>query len=103
MGELRPKTGLQKGTPFCSPVLYASQHFGLVLGKNDLPKIRFHDLRHSCVSLLLANRVSLKEIQEWLGHSTFSTTADLYAHLDESAKSGTANAMMMAGLNTNGN
>ncbi|MFB0866556.1 tyrosine-type recombinase/integrase [Paenibacillus oleatilyticus] len=31
--------------------------------------MRFHDLRHSCASLLLANGVSLKEIQEWLGHS----------------------------------
>ena len=78
---------------------YLSQHFKMLLDKNELPKIRFHDLRHSCASLLLANRVSLKEIQEWLGHSTFSTTADLYAHLDESAKTGTASAMMNAGLN----
>ena len=33
--------------------------------------MRFHDLRHSCASLLLANGVPLKQIQEWLGHSTF--------------------------------
>ena len=81
---------------------YVTQHFGIVLSKNSLPKIRFHDLRHSCASLLLANGVSLKEIQEWLGHSNFATTADLYAHLDKSAKTGTANAMMKSGLNFTG-
>ncbi|WP_308531262.1 tyrosine-type recombinase/integrase [uncultured Paenibacillus sp.] len=30
--------------------------------------IRFHDLRHSCATLLLSNGVSMKEVQEWLGH-----------------------------------
>lgn len=37
---------------------------------------------HSCASLLLANGISMKQIQIWLGHSTFSTTADIYSHLD---------------------
>ncbi|MGL6202095.1 MAG: tyrosine-type recombinase/integrase [Lachnospiraceae bacterium] len=37
-------------------------------------------LRHSCASLLLANGVPMKQIQEWLGHSDFSTTANVYAH-----------------------
>ena len=45
-------------------------------------KIRFHDTRHSCASLLLRNGVSMKEIQAWLGHSDYGTTANLYAHLD---------------------
>ena len=45
-------------------------------------QIRYHDLRHSCASLLLANGVPMKQIQEWLGHSDFSTTANIYAHLD---------------------
>lgn len=35
---------------------------------NDLEKIRLHDLRHTCASLLLANGISMKEIQMWLGH-----------------------------------
>ena len=48
--------------------------------------IRFHDLRHSCASLLLAKGVPMKAIQEWLGHSNFSTTANLYAHLDVNSK-----------------
>ncbi|WP_330217263.1 tyrosine-type recombinase/integrase [Paenibacillus durus] len=42
---------------------YITQHFPLVLKKHGLRRIRFHDLRHSCASLLLANGVSLKEIQ----------------------------------------
>ena len=55
--------------------------------------MRFHDLRHSCASLLLANGVPLKQIQEWLGHSDFSTTANIYAHLDYTSKISSAQAM----------
>jgi len=63
-----------------------SLHIGLIVTSHGLRKIRFHDLRHSCASLLLANGVPLKSIQEWLGHSDFSTTANVYSHLDYSAK-----------------
>lgn len=69
---------------------YVTQHFKLVLQKNGLRIIRFHDLRHTCASLLLKNKVSMKEIQEWLGHSSFTTTANFYAHLDTAAKSSSA-------------
>ena len=48
--------------------------------------MRFLDLRHSCASLLLANDVPMKAIQEWLGHSNFSITANLYSHLEYNAK-----------------
>ncbi len=41
---------------------YITQNFDIVLRNNGLRDIRFHDLRHSCASLLLANGVSLKEI-----------------------------------------
>lgn len=44
------------------------------------------DLRHSCASLLLAKGIPMKAIQEWLGHSNFSTTANIYAHLDSKSK-----------------
>ena len=54
---------------------------------------RFHDLRHSCVTLLLSNGVSMKEIQEWLGHSDYSTTANIYSHLEYSSKVSSANKM----------
>lgn len=72
---------------------FVSQHFKTLLKKNDLRPIRFHDLRHTCASLLLKNEVSMKEIQEWLGHSDFSTTANTYAHLDTAAKSTSASKM----------
>lgn len=72
--------------------------FPKILEKHNLRRIRFHDLRHSCASLLLANGVSMKEIQEWLGHSDFSTTANVYSHLDYGSKVSSANAML-SGLN----
>ena len=73
---------------------YLTTSFPLLLEKNGLRKIRFHDLRHSCASLLLANGVPMKQIQEWLGHSDFSTTANIYAHLDFNSKISSAQAMI---------
>ncbi len=70
---------------------YLSQHLQIVLKKNNLKHIRYHDLRHSCASLLLASGVSLKEIQDWLGHSDYSTTANIYSHLEYGAKVKSAN------------
>lgn len=58
-----------------------SAHFQMILARNGLPKIRFHELRHSCASLLIACGVGMKEVQEWLGHSAMSTTVDnQYGH-----------------------
>ncbi len=59
---------------------YISRHFQRILEKNNLPKIRFHDLRHTAGSLLLADGVDIKSIQEFLGHSQPSTTANIYLH-----------------------
>ena len=71
-----------------------TEHFDWLLTKYGLKHIRFHDLRHSCASLLYANGVSLKEIQEWLGHSDISTTSNIYTHLDFSSKVSSANAIV---------
>jgi len=76
---------------------FLTSSFSRLLEDNGLRKIRFHDLRHSCASLLLANGVSMKQIQEWMGHSDFSTTANIYAHLDVTSKLTSAQAMV-AGL-----
>lgn len=75
---------------------YVSEHFKNLLKKLELRHIRFHDLRHSCASLLLAKGVSMKAIQEWLGHSNFSTTANIYAHLDSNSKQLSAQAITSA-------
>lgn len=79
---------------------YLSDGFKRILEQNDLRRIRFHDLRHTCASLLLANNVPMKKIQEWLGHSDFSTTANIYAHLDYQSKISSAEAML-TGLGMN--
>lgn len=60
---------------------FLTAHFGRLLKKHNLPPIRFHDLRHTCASLLVQAGVSMKQVQLWMGHSDFSTTADIYAHL----------------------
>ena len=73
---------------------YLSDGFKRILEQNGLRRIRFHDLRHTCASLLLANNVPMKKIQEWLGHSEFSTTANIYAHLDYQSKISSAEAML---------
>ena len=72
---------------------YLTEYFPKYIAKHGMPKMRFHDLRHSCASLLLANGVPLKQIQEWFGHSDFSTTANIYAHLDYRSKISSAQAM----------
>ena len=74
---------------------YVTDHFTLIMNKNKdtIRKIRFHDLRHSCASLLLAKGIPMKEIQDWLGHSTYSTTANIYAHLEKNTKNKSANVL----------
>lgn len=72
---------------------YVTQRFKKLLNKHGLRLIRFHDLRHSCASLLLKNGVHMKDIQDWLGHSDYSTTANIYAHLDTGTKKISAETM----------
>ena len=72
---------------------FLTSAFPKFLEDHGLRRMRFHDLRHSCASLLLANGVPLKHIQEWLGHSDFTTTANIYAHLDYKSKITSAQAM----------
>lgn len=65
---------------------YVSQRYRRILEKNGLRHIRFHDLRHSCASMLLAMGYSLKDIADWLGHSDIKTTANIYGHLEVAHK-----------------
>ncbi len=70
-----------------------TDNFSKLLKRSGLRHIRFHDLRYSCASLLLANDVPMKQIQEWLGHSDIGTTANIYSHLDYKSKITSANVM----------
>lgn len=54
--------------------------------KYEITDIRFHDLRHTFASLLLEAGESPKIIQELLGHSTITTTMDIYAHITQAGK-----------------
>lgn len=65
---------------------YISGNFSNILRKNGLRPIRFHDLRHSCASLLIKNKIPMKDVQVWMGHSSFATTANIYAHIDTDSK-----------------
>ena len=72
---------------------YVTETFLKLLKKKKLKIIRFHDLRHTCASILLKNGANMKEIQAWLGHSNYNTTANLYAHLDSSSVNNTGKVM----------
>lgn len=72
---------------------FVSDHFGWLLKKYVLKKLTFKELRHSCASMLVAEGIPMKSIQEWLGHSNFSTTADIYSHIDYHAKQQSAAAI----------
>lgn len=72
---------------------YVTETFLKLLKRKNLKIIRFHDLRHTCASILLKNGANMKEIQAWLGHSNYNTTANLYAHLDSSSVNNTGKVM----------
>lgn len=78
---------------------YISQKHKALLEKNNLPHIRFHDLRHSCATLLLAKKVPLEQIREWLGHADIQMTMR-YAHLNVSQAKDEMAAIMNGVLNS---
>lgn len=67
------------GTPLL-PGNVRSRHFHEILEKAGLPKIRFHDLRHTYATLMIAGGVGAKVLQELLGHSRVGITLDIYTH-----------------------
>lgn len=72
---------------------YISHRFNRLLKNHGLPHIRFHELRHSCASLLIDLGFTLKDVQEWLGHSDIKMTANIYAHLDTARKTNMADSI----------
>ena len=57
------------------------RHFHPAFKRANLPRIRFHDLRHTYASLLIEQGENIKYIQKQMGHSKPSVTMDIYAHL----------------------
>ncbi len=79
------------GTPIEASNL--QKHLLKLLERADLPRVRFHDLRHTCASLLLAQGLSPRSIMEVLGHSQISLTMDTYAHIMPELRREAADAM----------
>ncbi|MEH7650896.1 site-specific integrase [Bacillus safensis] len=67
-----------------------TENFNRATKEAALPKIRIHDCRHTHATLLLEAGVSLKEVQERLGHSSIKMTGDIYAHVTPKIKARTA-------------
>lgn len=72
---------------------YLSHRFNDLLKKHNLPHIRFHELRHSCASMLIGIGWTLKDVQEWLGHSDIKMTANIYSHIEVGRKRDMANSL----------
>lgn len=64
---------------------FVTDHFRAKIKASGLPPLRFHDLRHTCATLLLQEGCSLREIQAYLGHATYTTTMR-YAHMEGRSK-----------------
>jgi integrase len=68
-------------------------HFKPLLMRAGLPQIRFHDLRHTCATLLLSRKVNSKILSEMLGHATIAITLDTYSHVLPTMQESAAKAM----------
>jgi integrase len=89
------KTGLVFHTSTGRPISARNliRGFQTVLGKANLPHIRFHDLRHTSATLLLIAGVHPKVVQERLGHSRIDMTLDTYSHVVPSLQEDAADKM----------
>lgn len=72
---------------------YVSAQFPKLLKQWGLRRIKFHELRHTNISLLLESGVDMKFLQEWAGHSNYGTTANIYAHIQTKNKEALANRL----------
>lgn len=68
------------------PLEYVSRAFPKLCEKCGLRRITLHELRHTNISLLLDKGANMKELQEWAGHSSYQTTANVYSHIGAKSK-----------------
>ena len=73
-----------------------THEFKKIIRENNMREIRFHDLRHSCASLMIAKKVPMINVMDWLGHANFLTTADIYTHLEYASKIDSAESIRFA-------
>lgn len=69
------------------------------LKKYNITDIRFHDLRHTFATLLIESDVSMKVVQELLGHSTITTSMDIYTHVSDRKKEQALGKLSSNGIN----
>ncbi len=81
---------------FINPSNVRQRSFAPLLRKANLPHMRFHDLRHTCATLLLGKGTHPKFVQELLGHATVAITLDTYSHVMPGMGDQTARAMQDA-------
>ncbi|HET6659226.1 MAG TPA: site-specific integrase [Rubrobacter sp.] len=81
---------------FINPSNVRRRSFAPLLRKANLPHMRFHDLRHTCATLLLGKGTHPKFVQELLGHATVAITLDTYSHVMLGMGDQTARAMQDA-------
>lgn len=65
---------------------FVTHKFEEMLDKNNLRHIRFHDLRHSCISLLIKNNFNMKTVQGYARHADYNLTANTYSHIEDKMK-----------------
>ncbi len=96
VGSLWTENGLifasETGEPLDRRKVTARQ-FKKLLVRAELPDIRFHDLRHTCATLLLGKNVNPKIVSEMLGHSSIAITLDTYSHVLPNMRDHAAKAM----------
>jgi integrase len=99
MGSLYQSGGLVFGTKsgtLINPSNLRNRSFKPLLKRAGLPHICFHDLRHTCATLLLSQGTHPKLVQELLGHATIAMTLDTYSHFLPSMGDQTVRAMEAA-------
>lgn len=96
LGDLYEDQGLvftsEKGT-LMNPTNLRERSFAPLLKKAGLPAIRFHDLRHTCATLLLSRNVNPKIVSEMLGHASIAITLDTYSHVLPNMQDSAAKAL----------
>ncbi len=96
VGSLWQENGLIFASEVGKPMdrRYVTTHrFKPLLKRAGLPQVRFHDLWHTCATLLLIKNVNPKVVSEMLGHASIAITLDTYSHVLPDMQDSAARAM----------